>query len=57
MMPSQKACHSRADGNPEKCKDMKKLDYRFHGHDKTTHVLTFYETIKRQCASEPTYYD
>jgi len=41
-----KSRHSRAGGNPESAKILKRLDSRFHGNDEIAHFQTFYETIK-----------
>ncbi len=40
-----KSRHSRAGGNPESAKILKRLDSRFHGNDENEHFQTFYETI------------
>jgi hypothetical protein len=37
--------HSRAGGNPESAKLLKRLDSRFHGNDGKAHFQTFYEAI------------
>jgi hypothetical protein len=41
-----KSRHSRAGGNPESAKLLKRLDSRFHGNDGKAHFQTFYEAIK-----------
>jgi hypothetical protein len=41
-----KSRHSRAGGNPESAKLLKRLDSCFHGNDGKAHFQTFYETIK-----------
>jgi hypothetical protein len=40
-----KSRHSRAGGNPESAKILKRLDSRFHGNDGISHFQTFYEII------------
>jgi hypothetical protein len=40
-----KSRHSRAGGNPESAKLLKRLDSRFHGNDGKAHFQTFYEAI------------
>jgi hypothetical protein len=41
-----KSRHSRAGGNPETAKLLKRLDSHFHGNDGQAHSQTFYEFIK-----------
>jgi hypothetical protein len=40
-----KSRHSRAGGNPESAKLLKRRDSRFHGNDGKAHFQTFYEAI------------
>jgi hypothetical protein len=41
-----KSRHSRAGGNPESIKILKRPDSRFHGNDGIARLQTFYEIIK-----------
>jgi hypothetical protein len=42
-----KSRHSRAGGNPESAKQLKRLNSRFHGNDEKRPFQTFHEIIKK----------